>query len=416
MRILVLSPISPLPIFTGGRQRLYQVTREQARRHRVTFLSFFRTQEEREGLEQLGRELGVRVKGVPFLSPRRVVVSGRGWHDLFRITAGYFRVWRAGWPQDVAVWEQPGMHRALITELETSSYDLLQVEWPYMASYAMADLGIPTALITHDVFSVSLARRAELQKQSRARAHLQEQARRWRTYEAVIYPRFSLVAAMSRTDAVWIHERAPQARVILSPNGVDVRGIQPGAVRDRARHLLFVGSPTHEPNLDAACWLLTVIWPQLRARAPHLTLTLVNLDHPRVRACTVGSQGVHITGRVADVLPFYRQADIALAPIRAGSGTRLKILEAFAAGVPVVSTTLGCEGLEVLPGRHVEIADDATTFVTTVLALLESPGRRQALAQAARALVEAQYDWRRIVDRLDEAYKSVCSENKDDGR
>ncbi len=407
MRILVLSPISPLPIFTGGRQRLYQVTREQARRHQVTFLSFFRTPEEREGLAQLGRELGVRVIGVPFLSPKRVFGAGRGWQDLFRIAMGYFRVRRAGWPQDVAIWEQPGMHRALTAELAASSHDLLQVEWPYMAPYVMADLDIPTALITHDVFSVSLARRAELQKQDRARARLLEQARRWRAYEAMIYPRFSLVAAMSRADAAWIHERAPQARVILSPNGVDVRGIQPGDVRKQARHLLFVGSPTHEPNLDAACWLLTDIWPQLRARAPHLTLTLVNLDHPRVWTCAANAQAVRITGRVADVLPFYRQADIALAPIRAGSGTRLKILEAFAAGVPVISTTLGCEGLEVIPGQHVAIADDAAAFVAAVLALLEAPERRQALARAARALAEAQYDWVSIVDGLDEAYEAV---------
>ncbi len=407
MRLLILSPISPLPIFTGGRQRLYQITREQARRHEVTFLSFCRNEEEREGLAQLERELSIRVVAAPFLSLKQVL-RGKIGPDALALLRGRWRARRTGLPRDIPIWNQPAMHRALAQELARASYDILQVEWPYLAPYALRPGLPPTVLITHDIFSVGLARRAEVQEDARAQAALREQARRWESYERIIYPRFSLVAAMSETDAAIIRNRAPEARIILSPNGVGARGIQPGPIRPRVRQLLFVGSPTHEPNLDAACWLLTAIWPRLHARHPHLTLTLVNLDHPRVHACAAGAANVRITGRAADVLPFYREADIALAPIRAGSGTRLKILEAFAAGVPVVSTGIGAEGLEVVPGEHLLLGDTPDAFLAAVERLMAHPQLRQRLAANARSLVEARYDWSKIVDDLDEAYTMVA--------
>jgi len=410
MRLLILSPISPLPIFTGGRQRLYQITREQARRHDVTFLSFCRNEEEQEGLMQLARELEIRVVSVPFMSLKGVIRGEIG-PDTLALARGRWRAWRERLPAAIPAWDQPAMHRALTQELARASYDILQVEWPYLAPYALRPDLPPTALITHDIFSVGLARRAAVQSDARARARLREQAHRWEAYERAIYPRFSLVAAMSETDAAIIRARAPEARVILSPNGVDARGIQPQPIRAEARHLLFVGSPTHEPNLDAACWLLTTIWPRLHARHPHLTLTLVNLDHPQVHACAAGAAQVRITGRVVDVLPYYRQADIALAPIRAGSGTRLKILEAFAAGVPVVSTSIGHEGLAVTPGEHLLVGDQPETFVAGIERLLASPQLRRRLAHHARSLVEARYDWSKIVDDLDEAYKMVTCSN-----
>jgi len=406
MRLLILSPISPLPIFTGGRQRLYHITREQARRHEVTFLSFCRNQEEQEGLARLERELGIRVVGVPFIGLRRMLkgVPGR---DGVALARRYWQAWRHHLPRDIPVWDQPAMHRALTQELARARYDIVQVEWPYLAPYALRDGLPPTVLITHDIFSVGLARRAAVQEDARARRALQEQARRWEAYERFIYPRFALVAAMSEADAAIIRARAANARVILSPNGVDARGIRPGPLRPEVRHLLFVGSPTHEPNLDAACWLLRTIWPSLRSRHPHLTLTLVNLDHPRVHACAAGVAGVRITGRVPDVLPFYREADIALAPIRAGSGTRLKILEAFAAGVPVVSTSIGHEGLAVTPGEHLLVGDTPDAFLAAIEQLMASFSLRQHLARNARSLAETRYDWSKIVDDLDEAYTMV---------
>ena len=410
MRLLILSPISPLPIFTGGRRRLYHITREQARRHDVTFLSFCRSEEEREGLITLGKTLGIRVHIVPFRSLKRVFKGQFHW-DLARIACAHWRARRQQLPPDIAVWDQPAMRRALTEELSSHSYDILQIEWPYLASYALQDHLPPTVLITHDIFSVGLTRRAELQTNARKRKQLMRLAQNWIAYEQIIYPRFTRVAAMSTKDAAIIQQRAPAARIIISPNGVDAQNIRPGPMRPQVRQLLFVGSPTHEPNLDAACWLVRAIWPKLYTRHPHLSLTLLNLDHPRVRTCSANMPRIQIIGRVPDVLPFYHQADIALAPIRTGSGTRLKILEAFAAGVPVVSTSIGYEGLKAVPGKHLLVGDSPESFIAAIEQLIDSLPLRKTLATHARNLVETEYDWSKIVDALDQDYAEILSQH-----
>jgi len=402
MRILILSPISPLPIFSGGRTRLYNITRQQARRHQVTFLSFCRNEEERTGLKQLAQELDIRVISTPFVSKKRLLQRFN--RDALAIVRTYARAWRENLPADIPAWDQPAMQRALEAELGARDYDILQVEWPYLAPYALRPQLPPTVLITHDIFSLGLARRSDLQSDARSKARQSEQSRRWRAYERFIYPRFGLVAAMSEKDAAIIRKRSPAASICISPNGVDTQALMPGPLWPTVRNLLFVGSPTHEPNLDAACWLLTAIWPELRRRQPDLTLTLVNLTHPRVEHCARGLEGVVITGRLPELTSIYRQADIALAPLRAASGTRLKILEAFALGVPVISTAIGYEGLAVTPGQHLLRADTPAAFISAIDQLMHSFALRQTLAQNGRFLAKQRYDWSRIVNKLDEDY------------
>ena len=410
MKLLILSPISPLPIFSGGRTRLYNITRQQAQRHQITFVSFFRNEEEWEGLHQLEKMLDIRVVKAPFAKSKALLQ--RPFNGGVHQAIAYLRTWLHGWPPAVAAWNQPAMQKMLQEELAREKYDIMQVEWPYLASYAFREDAPATALITHDIFSLGIGRRARVAKNAIERQRLERLSRRWRTYEAFIYQRFDVVAAMSEEDASIIRKIAPQAEVIISPNGVDTEALTPGEIRPQVRNLLFVGSPTHAPNLDAACWLLTDIWPRLKQQHPHLSLTLVNLEHARVRACAAGLPDVRITGRLPDLTPVYRKADIALAPLRAGSGTRLKILEAFALGVPVVSTSIGYEGLAVTPEVHLLRADTPDAFVAAIASLVASPTLRRTLAHHARRLAEEQYDWRTIVDGLDADYMRLLSTSR----
>ncbi|NOZ70978.1 MAG: glycosyltransferase [Chloroflexi bacterium] len=402
LRILVLLPTSPLPIFSGGRQRMYQVLRRLAPRHEITVLSFWRDSEGREGLEQLAKALPLKVVAVPFVRLRPNVqlpgVAGRRlWGKLRQ------------WPDDVAIWNQPTMYRLLAETLAQQPFDLIQVEWPYLAQYALSHPRLPNILITHDIFSVALARRATVQQGHKQR-YLQRQARLWQRYERSIYAACDSVAAMSQADATIIRQRADNANIVILPNGVDTEALPFKETRSRPRRLIFVGSPTHEPNLDAACWLLTEIWPVLHRRYPQLQLTLVNLDHPRVRACM--QPGVTLSGRLPELAAVYREADIALVPLRAGSGTRLKILEAFASGLPVVSTGVGYEGLEVEPGVHLLAAETAADFVSQIENLLVNENHRRLLAKNARQLVEERYDWQHITHLYEIAYQQLLLQKK----
>ncbi len=401
MRLLLLFPTSPLPVFSGGRRRMYEITRRLARRHELTILAFGRDEAVRAGLAQLAAETGAEVIAVPWRQGLWESYGPRAWVRRWQALKGPL-------PADVVLWQRPAMASALADMLARRAVDLIQVEWPYLAPYALRHPRLPAVLITHDIFSVALARRAGLERRSRSRQRLLAQAQRWQRYEAELYPRLAAVAAMSAVDADHIRRLAPAARVVVLPNGVDTAALTPGPVRAQARHLLFVGSPTHAPNLDGACWLLEAIWPPLKARHPELTLTLANLDHPRIRRRL--GPGVECTGRLPDLTPLYRRADVALAPLRAGSGTRLKILEAFALGVPVVSTGLGHEGLEVTPGEHLLSADEAETFVAAVERLLADADLRRHLARQARHLVETRYDWEIIVSQHEQLYQALCAE------
>jgi glycosyltransferase involved in cell wall biosynthesis len=377
---------------------MFEVLRRLAGRHDVSVIGFWRSEEARLGWQQLGRQLDIKVQAVPFarLRPDRRLpgLLRRRWQG-----------WRRGEPDDVGAWDQPAMHAALRQTMAGQRFDLLQVEWPYLAPYALANPQLPRLLVTHDIFSVALSRRAGLAA-GRKRKRLQREAAAWAGYESRVYPQFQAVAAMSSEDAAVIQQRAPAASVVVLPNGVDTAHFLPGEIRPQPRNLIFVGSPTHAPNLDAACWLLSEIWPELRRRRPDLRLTLVNLDHPQVRK--LQQPGVEISGRLPDLRSVYQQADIAIVPLRAGSGTRLKILEAFAAGLPVVSTPLGHEGLEVIPGRHLLSAAGGPAFVQAIEALLDDAELRRNLAATARGLVVSHYDWEIILDQHDTIYRQLC--------
>lgn len=399
LHILNIIPTSPLPIFSGGRQRMFQILRRLAPRHHITVLSFWRDEEARQGLRDLAAQLPLDVIPVPFTRLRlHPALPGH----LARRLWGELR----GRPADLAVWWQPAMQRTVQRLLEQQTFDLIQVEWPYLAPYALAAPQVPNLLITHDIFSVAMTRRSQLAR-GRRRRQLQRQARRWAAYEQTLFGQCDLVAAMSENDAAIIRQRNAYARMVILPNGVDTSAIQPHPPRPQVQEILFVGSPTHDPNIDAACWLLQEIWPAIHHKHPSLHLTLLNLDHPRIRACL--QAGVTLLGRQPDVQPYYDQADVMLVPLRAGSGTRLKLLEAFAAGLPVISTSLGYEGLPVTPGKHLLQAESPADFIQALQQLLDDRPLRARLGAHARQLVEQKYDWAQIARQYEIAYQRLLT-------
>jgi glycosyltransferase involved in cell wall biosynthesis len=204
--------------------------------------------------------------------------------------------------------------------------------------------------------------------------------------------------------------RVPGVQIHVIPNGVDtstIAGRSPaGTAASTRQTLLFVGSMDYHANSDAVIWFCREIWPRLAAEFPHLDFKIVGRNPPAaVRA--LASPRILITGTVEDVRPFYHHAFAVLVPLRVGGGTRLKILEAMAAGVPVISTRLGAEGLAVAHGRELLLADTADEMAASIRMLLSDEVLRAALCKAARALVETQYDWSVLGARLAAVYRSL---------
>jgi glycosyltransferase involved in cell wall biosynthesis len=199
----------------------------------------------------------------------------------------------------------------------------------------------------------------------------------------------------------------PSARIAVIENGVDVESFSPGAeVTPQASKLIFVGLMDYYPNIEAATSFTQRIWPLLRRRLPQLTLWIVGAN-PTPAVLQLGNlEGVTVTGTVPEVRPYYRDALAAIVPLRTGGGTRLKILEAMAAGIPVVSTPLGAEGLAVTPGENILLAepDDAEAWLRNLEHLMESEPR-QALCASAFELVRTSYDWEILGRKLCDTYE-----------
>jgi glycosyltransferase involved in cell wall biosynthesis len=202
--------------------------------------------------------------------------------------------------------------------------------------------------------------------------------------------------------------RRPGAKIQVIPNGVDTNYYSTKEIAeacrrtgqyDSKRTILFVASMDYHANIDAAAWFWRAAWPEIARNHPDIHFTIVGRDPaPEVRA--LASDRIHVTGTVDDVRSFYASAIAAVVPLRSGSGTRLKILEAMAAGVPVVSTRMGAEGIEAEDDVHLLLADSGQEIAAAVRRIVSSAETRTRLSQAARALVCGGYDWSVIGKQL----------------
>ena len=207
---------------------------------------------------------------------------------------------------------------------------------------------------------------------------------------------------LSRCDLLWACSQgdlkkycalgvSPKA-VGIVPNGVDAsQAAYNNAVRI-PKTILFVGNLSYKPNVDGVMWFHKDVWPVIKRRFPEVQWQLVG-SWPTLEVESLAGNGIHVAGNVPTLRPYLEAAAVAICPLFSGSGTRLKILEAFSAGVPMVSTPVGAEGLEVEDGRHLYIRNTAEGFADAVALLLENQAEREALRRRARKLVEEKYDW-----------------------
>jgi glycosyltransferase involved in cell wall biosynthesis len=215
------------------------------------------------------------------------------------------------------------------------------------------------------------------------------------------------VIACSASDAAALQEIAPGVLPIIVPNGVDTELFRPGvvpAMQLGVQAMVFTGKMDFRPNVDAMLWFAQSVLPLIRERSPSAHLYVVGKNpHARLAALRA-NPGVTLTGYVEDVRPYVRGAAVYVVPLLTGGGTRLKVLEAMAMAKALVTTALGCEGIDAEPGRDLVVADNPGAFAEQVLALFSDEARAARLGQAARDFVVAHFDWRSVTRQLDVVY------------
>lgn len=295
----------------------------------------------------------------------------------------------------------------------TKQVDIVQIEHSFLAPYVSAiprGVGCKTVLSLHNLGVRQYARMRHLKMNPKEKALFWLKWLAMLGWEAKSAGHFDHIIAVSALEGDLIARANPNLRVAVIPNGCDAQALRPLPESSDGQTLLYVGTLGYPPHVDAVLHFAETTLPLIRQQIPDVRFVVVGHRPPPAVQQLAARGEITMAGSVADVVPFYQQAKVCVVPLRAGGGTRLKILEAMALGRPVVSTTVGSEGLEVKDGEHLMIADAPADFAHRVIQLLRDDELRHRLCQNGRRLVEGRYDWSAISEQLLQVYDQLARE------
>ena len=422
-RILFFAPCECLPANTGARLRNYHLAKALAENARVTYLCFSDGDISNPAMDSL--EWCERI-----VSVRRPIGYSVG--NLVRGAIGR-------WPITVLNYTTGEMASELNRLLNDIEFDAVQIESLALMAYfpiVRKARGNPIAIADwHNVDSEVFERYGRRAPSLARSAYARWTAARVRSLERKALREFDAHLTVSERDRLRLLEINPSANVFHASNGVDsdfyseescdrawqgstaqrrIDGdsfVAPGHHPKRNR-ILFAGSMDYFANTDAVTWFAETVWPDLHARYPELIFTIAGREPASEVRALERMPAIEVTGTVDDLRPYYREALAAVVPLRIGGGSRLKILEAMAAGVPVVSTELGAEGIEASDGENILIANTAERLSRSLSELLQDQELRLRLTTSARLLVRQRYDWSVVGEDLAFAYRSLIGDRR----
>ena len=409
MHVVIVDEELPYPPNSGKRIRTLNLIIPLAERHRILYLCHPSADAE----ETIRAVAFFRQRGIETLLVNRTLPRKSG-------AAFYGRLlWNlcSPLPYPVQIHNSSAMQTAIRQYEVTHRVDLWQCECSFYAESVGRAVHAPWIVMAHNVESLIWRRYTDNESNPLKRWYIKRQWRKFERFERRIFSVAPLTIAVSDNDARLMRQQYCAARVDVVDNGVDANYFQPsGTVRDRTR-LLFLGSLDWRPNLDAVEMLLDRVFPQVLAQEPLARLAIVGRKPPRHLVERIRtSPGVELHADVPDVRPFLHECGLMVVPLRIGGGSRLKIIEAAAVELPVVSTQIGAEGLAFAPGEHFLQVESIEQMADAVLGCIRNQDSSAAMAKKARRVVEERYDWNGLANQLDQVWRgciassSPCSE------
>ncbi|MBM4084318.1 MAG: glycosyltransferase [Planctomycetes bacterium] len=398
MNVLFVSARFPYPLDTGAKIRTFNLLRWVSQRHKTTLLTFSESPEDKQHLPLL-QEHCHEVVLVPKRPHGRAGVNGK----LGLVTNLFSSL-----PYTISRYSSAAMSEEIARVVRRNSIQLIHCDHLHVAQN-VPRCEAKRLLNEHNVEAMISKRLAQTFRNPLSRGYMELQWRKLERYEAEVCSQFDHCVVVSEEDKRTLLSMCGQASVSVIENGVDTEYFQPVKVPKVPNSLVFTGAMDWMPNEDAVLYFCDAILPLIRQAVPEVQVFIVGRNpSQRLRDRCVAAK-VQVTGSVPDVRPYVAQGSVFVVPLRSGGGTRLKILEAMAMGVPCVSTTIGCEGLRVSDGRDIVVADAPQEFADGVARLLGNPTQCAEMGVAGRQLVEQSYDWRQIGLKLAEVYERVAS-------
>jgi len=398
LRILLLSQVLPYPLDSGPKIRIYYVLKQLSQRHRVTLLSFVRSAEEVQLLPHL----------LEFCEDVRTVLIKRSIvRDAFSLLLSF-------------VYNRPfiilrdyvsDMQSAVETLVNAGSFDVVHADQLGMAQYAENLSGVKRILDEHNAVWTILERLYVQEGNRLKRALLRRECENLKRYEARVCHRFDQVLAVTEADRKALQSvSSHDCNIEVIPICGDPSAIPVVERLTGTKKILHVGTMFWPPNVDGVLWFSREVYPMIKREVPDAEFYIVGARPPReVKRLQRTTLDIIVAGYVEELLPYWKDSAVFVVPLRAGGGMRVKIIEALSRGVPIVTTSVGCEGIEAQDGEHLLIADEPREFAEAVVEVMQDDDLAAHLARSGRRLVEEKYDWRIVYGKLTEVYDRIGS-------
>jgi glycosyltransferase involved in cell wall biosynthesis len=396
LQILFVTEFLPWPLNTGGRIRTFHLLRQASLRHNVTLLTQI-CMKDTTGMEEVRQFIA-------HLSPTTLNQRARS----LRVLGAAISIFDSRPYVSVYSHYRKAMAKNIKQLINDQTFDIIHLDHLDSAAYLKACRSNAVIYLDEHNYETDLLRSTHAHtSKSLLRWYLGAQLQKLERFEGETLQSVNGVGVVSQHDAARVSASAPHTPCEVIPNGVDpeffdiIRRPQPYRV-------ISVSSLDWLPNVEGLAWFLDEVWPIVVAARPQATFQMVGRN-PHRSLLKRRHRGVSIIGSVPDIRDYVTDASAFVVPLLSGSGTRLRVLEAMAMRIPIVSTKVGIEGIECIPDRHVLVSDTARHFADQLIALLDDDILGKSLAQAGKELVERFYCWETIGDRLDAFYRRmVC--------
>jgi len=396
VRILYVAPTFSLPLFSGDALRHYNLIKQLGSRHDIWLLSIVHSKEQLHFVSEMRK----------YCTYVDVVKQDGNFNAIERL-----RYLLSTKPYFVNRYFHQEMAEKIKDLLSKVTFDIVQLEHNCMAEYLRAiprQTSSVTILTVHDIGVHLYMRRVKVSSNFAEKVGFLLSALQSHFYDRRMNRCFNKIITVSEFNKRYLCRTQPHLDVSVIPNGVDLESYTPNQLDESpsARRLVFTGLMSHKPNEDAMIFFTEEIYPTILDRLPDCELWIVGAN-PSSKIKALGTQNsIIVRSNVPDIKPYILGATVYVVPIRFGGGTRLKILEAMALKKPVISTSIGAEGLDVSPGGNIIIANEKHDFATQTIRVLEDKKLRSQIAEAGKKLVESKYDWKIVASKLDRLWRS----------
>lgn len=403
MRILQLTPRLPYPPDEGGRIGIFNLTKYlSSRGHEITLLCLTANQVEniRANIQELKKWCDVEVVYEN--------TKTKLWGLLLNL---FFRI-----PYTISKYHSRKVKDAIREILSKEKFDIVHIDSLHMAYYSRfinREFSLPIVLREHNVETTIMERFYKNQKNLFIKFYAYLQWKKLRRYEAKTCGAFDKCFMITKEDEEKITKMNPGVKSCIISAGVDISYFYPLKVKEEPFSLIFVGNMRWFPNVDGVLWFHNEVLPRIKEIFSEVKFYIVGHKPPiEVKELGKKDKNIIVTGFVKDVRPYVAKNSLYVVPLRIGGGMRLKILEAMAMEKPVISTSIGAEGVEAANGKDIIIADNGKNFAERTIKLLKNKDYRKRIAKNGKKLVEEKYKWESILEKLEEKYVEVVRRRK----